>query len=73
MFFAGLLNDSQRSDRYESTFPSNGDTDILLGGYHDENFYKNLELSFRSRLRQKKFTRFVQAGGKEELRQTRKF
>ena len=59
MFFVGLLNDSQRSDRNESTFPSNGDTDTFLEGYHDENFYKKLRPIFQIPLQQAVIVEFV--------------
>lgn len=46
---------------------------ILLEGDHDENFFSKLLSVFNIPLPPKQFTLFVKAGGKEELRQTRKF
>lgn len=46
---------------------------ILIEGNHDESFYEKLITVFQLRLPPKKFTLFVKAGGKEELRQARKF
>lgn len=46
---------------------------ILIEGSHDENFYDKLREIFNISLPEKKFTLFVKAGGKEELRQSRKF
>jgi len=46
---------------------------ILIEGSHDENFYDKLREIFNIPLPDKKFTIFIKAGGKEELRQSRKF
>ena len=46
---------------------------ILIEGSHDENFYDKLREVFKISLPEKKFTLFIKAGGKEELRQSRKF
>jgi predicted ATP-dependent endonuclease of OLD family len=46
---------------------------ILIEGSHDENFYDKLREIFNISLPEKKFTLFIKAGGKEELRQSRKF
>ena len=46
---------------------------ILIEGDHDENFFSKLLSIFNISLPEKQFTLFVKAGGKEELRQTRKF
>jgi len=46
---------------------------ILIEGSHDENFYDKLREIFNIPLPEKKFTLFIKAGGKEELRQSRKF
>lgn len=46
---------------------------ILLEGKHDVNFYEKLGKIFQIPLPPKKFTLFVKAGGKDELRQTWKF
>lgn len=46
---------------------------ILIEGRHDEGFYDKLQLIFTLQFIQNKFTLFIKAGGKEELRQTRKF
>src|SRR3990167_1532534 len=46
---------------------------ILIEGSHDQNFYDKLREVFKISLPEKKFTLFIKAGGKEELRQSRKF
>lgn len=46
---------------------------ILTEGDHDENFYDKLIKIFNIPLPPKKFTLFIKAGGKAELRQARKF
>lgn len=46
---------------------------ILIEGNHDESFYDKLLTIFQLSYPQKKFTIFVKAGGKAELRQARKF
>ena len=46
---------------------------ILIEGSHDQNFYDKLREIFNISLPEKKFTLFIKAGGKEELRQSMKF
>lgn len=46
---------------------------ILIEGKHDEGFYEKIRTIFNIPFPTNKFTLFVRAGGKEELRQTRKF
>lgn len=46
---------------------------ILIEGKHDEGFYAKLQAVFGVEPPTKEFTLFVKAGGKEELRQTRRF
>jgi len=46
---------------------------ILIEGRHDEGFYDKLRQIFNLQTLENKYTLFVKAGGKEELRQARKF
>lgn len=46
---------------------------ILIEGKHDEGFYERIRKIFGIAYPHNKFTLFVKAGGKEELRQTKKF
>ncbi len=46
---------------------------ILIEGKHDEGFYKRLVEVLGIEMPEREFTLFVRSGGKEELRQTRKF
>ena len=46
---------------------------ILIEGRHDEGFYEKLLKVFDIKPPKNKFTLFIKAGGKEELRQSRKF
>ena len=46
---------------------------ILIEGDHDEGFFEKLLSIFQIALPIKQFTLFIKAGGKQELRQSRKF
>lgn len=46
---------------------------ILIEGDHDEGFYEKLQSIFKIPFPPNKFTLFIKGGGKEELRQARKF
>jgi predicted ATP-dependent endonuclease of OLD family len=46
---------------------------ILIEGDHDEGFYDRLKCIFKIPFPSNKFTLFIKGGGKEELRQARKF
>ena len=46
---------------------------ILIEGKHDEGFYEKLITIFKISFPKNKFTLFIKSGGKDELRQARKF
>lgn len=46
---------------------------ILIEGTHDEPFFERVRTIFRIQFPARKFTLFVKSGGKEELRQAKKF
>jgi len=46
---------------------------VLIEGRHDEGFYSKIRQIFGLQFLKNKFTLFVKAGGKEELRQARRF
>lgn len=50
-----------------------GDRIVLVEGKHDDGFYGRLEEIFGVKLPAKEFVLFVRSGGKEELRQARRF
>jgi predicted ATP-dependent endonuclease of OLD family len=67
---SSLKRHLERRGNLEGLF---ADRVILIEGSHDENFYHRIREIFKIPLPDKKFTLFIKAGGKEELRQTRKF
>jgi len=68
--FTLVKRNLERRGNLEGLF---ADRIILIEGDHDENFFNKLLSVFQIILPPKQFTLFVKAGGKEELRQTRKF